>query len=86
MLGWMIYIVLFTFEIDTVIATLAASFVVAVVSQIFAKMYKTPVIIFSVASESGFRICRKGPHYPSLSEAKGCPEGGLSITVRCLPS
>ncbi|KON85271.1 threonine/serine exporter [Rossellomorea marisflavi] len=49
MLGWMIYIVLFTFEIDTVIATLAASFVVAVVSQIFAKMYKTPVIIFSVA-------------------------------------
>lgn len=49
MLGWMIYIVLFTFEIDTVIATLAASFVVAVVSQIFAKLYKTPVIIFSVA-------------------------------------
>lgn len=49
MLGWMIYIVLFTVEIDTVIATLAASFVVAVVSQIFAKMYKTPVIIFSVA-------------------------------------
>ncbi|MGX1266198.1 uncharacterized membrane protein YjjB (DUF3815 family) [Rossellomorea marisflavi] len=49
MLGWMIYIILFTIEIDTVIATLAASFVVAVVSQIFAKMYKTPVIIFSVA-------------------------------------
>jgi uncharacterized membrane protein YjjB (DUF3815 family) len=49
MFGWIIYIILVMYEYDTVLATLVASFVVAVISQIFAKVYKAPVIIFSVA-------------------------------------
>jgi uncharacterized membrane protein YjjB (DUF3815 family) len=49
MLGWIIYMVMILNEADAVLATLLASFVVAVISQVFAKMYKTPVIIFSVA-------------------------------------
>lgn len=49
MLGWIIYMIMFINETDAVLATLLASFVVAVISQVFAKMYKTPVIIFSVA-------------------------------------
>ena len=49
MLGWIIYILMILNESDVVLATLLASFVVAVISQVFAKMYKTPVIIFSVA-------------------------------------
>ncbi|XXM74373.1 threonine/serine exporter family protein [Lysinibacillus sphaericus] len=49
MLGWVIYMLMFLNETDAVLATLLASFVVAVISQFFAKMYKTPVIIFSVA-------------------------------------
>jgi uncharacterized membrane protein YjjB (DUF3815 family) len=49
MLGWIIYMLMILNEADAVLATLLASFVVAVISQVFAKMYKTPVIIFSVA-------------------------------------
>ncbi|MBD1379520.1 threonine/serine exporter family protein [Metabacillus arenae] len=49
MAGWMIYILMVQKEIDTVMATVVAAFFVAVTSQIFAKMYKTPIIIFSVA-------------------------------------
>lgn len=49
MFGWLIYIVMVTSGMDSVVATLAASFFVAVISQVFAKMYRTPVIIFSVA-------------------------------------
>ncbi|MFD2682971.1 threonine/serine exporter family protein [Bacillus seohaeanensis] len=49
MFGWIIYIILVMYEYDTILATLVASFVVAVISQIFAKVYKAPVIIFSVA-------------------------------------
>jgi uncharacterized membrane protein YjjB (DUF3815 family) len=49
MLGWIIYMIMYLNDMDAVLATLLASFVVAVISQVFAKMYKTPVIIFSVA-------------------------------------
>jgi len=49
MLGWGVYIVLTLTGIDTVNATLVASFVIAVASQVFAKLYKTPIIIFIVA-------------------------------------
>ncbi len=34
--------------LNPVLSTLAASFCIAVVSQIFSKLYKSPVIIFSV--------------------------------------
>jgi uncharacterized membrane protein YjjB (DUF3815 family) len=48
MIGWMLYIYLFLQGIDAVYATLAASFLVAVISHIFAKVYKNPVIIYSI--------------------------------------
>jgi uncharacterized membrane protein YjjB (DUF3815 family) len=31
------------------VATLVAAFAIAIVSQVFAKLYKTPIIIFNVA-------------------------------------
>ncbi|MFE8701381.1 threonine/serine exporter family protein [Cytobacillus sp. FJAT-54145] len=49
MFGWIIYIVMTEFGIDSVVATLCASIFVAVTSQVFSRMYKTPVIIFIVA-------------------------------------
>jgi uncharacterized membrane protein YjjB (DUF3815 family) len=49
MAGWIVYIVLENNGLSAVRATLAASFVVAVISQVFAKRYKSPVIIFSIA-------------------------------------
>lgn len=49
MAGWFIYIFLVNKEFDAVVASLVAAFVIAVISQIFARMYKTPIIIFSVA-------------------------------------
>ncbi|WP_442893544.1 threonine/serine exporter family protein [Bacillus sp. 2205SS5-2] len=47
--GWMIYILLSVNEVDHVLSTLIATFFLAVMSQLFAKKYRTPVIIFSVA-------------------------------------
>jgi uncharacterized membrane protein YjjB (DUF3815 family) len=47
--GWLIYSVTEDYAGDAVIATLAASVFVAVISLVLAKFYKTPVIIFSVA-------------------------------------
>ncbi|NMD69716.1 threonine/serine exporter [Bacillus sp. DNRA2] len=49
MVGWLIYVLLDKDGVNAVMATLTASFFVAVISQIFAKLYKSPVIIFSVA-------------------------------------
>ncbi|GLB59477.1 threonine/serine exporter family protein [Cytobacillus sp. NCCP-133] len=49
MVGWFIYIWLVTLDYDAVISSLIAAFTIAVISQIFARMYKTPIIIFSVA-------------------------------------
>ncbi|UII56459.1 threonine/serine exporter family protein [Cytobacillus spongiae] len=49
MLGWIIYVYMTENNADPVLASLLASFAIAVLSQFFAKMYKTPVIIFSVA-------------------------------------
>ncbi|MBH0231534.1 threonine/serine exporter family protein [Halobacillus yeomjeoni] len=48
MFGWVIYISLVWEEVDSVPATLIASFVIAMVSQMLARIYKTPMIIFSV--------------------------------------
>ncbi|MFD1953287.1 threonine/serine exporter family protein [Paenibacillus thailandensis] len=49
MLGWFLYTSCLRIPVDPIIAALVASCVVAVVSQIFAKVYKTPIIVFSVA-------------------------------------
>ncbi|ANS73371.1 hypothetical protein AWM70_01210 [Paenibacillus yonginensis] len=48
MLGWVIYLVLDPYY-DTVISTVAATFVVGVISQVSARIYRMPVIVFSVA-------------------------------------
>ncbi|WP_214480701.1 threonine/serine exporter family protein [Bacillus sp. SM2101] len=49
MLGWIIYVLLTGNDIDSVFSTVVASFVVAVMSQIFSRMYKTPIIVFIVS-------------------------------------
>jgi uncharacterized membrane protein YjjB (DUF3815 family) len=49
MAGWFVYYVLVAQNMSSVFATLAASLLVAVISQIFAKTFKMPVIIFSVS-------------------------------------
>lgn len=48
MAGWFIYLKMIDFGYDAVPASLIASFVVALISQLFARLYKTPVIIFNV--------------------------------------
>lgn len=49
MLGWMLYFSFQKASFDPIFATLIASFFVTIVSQVFAKIYKTPVIVFSVS-------------------------------------
>lgn len=50
MLGWLVYIVLArSFSVNIVIATLIASIIVGVISQIFAKWFRTPIVIFNLA-------------------------------------
>lgn len=49
MVGWMMYISTQLIPLDPILATLIASFLVTVISQFFARLYKTPVIVFSVA-------------------------------------
>lgn len=49
MVGWMVYIGLYEYTLDSVFATLIASFFIAIISQFFAKAYKTPMIIFNVS-------------------------------------
>ncbi|SFA70411.1 MULTISPECIES: threonine/serine exporter family protein [unclassified Bacillus (in: firmicutes)] len=48
-IGWMIYVIMEYHQFDTTLATLAASFFIAVMSQTLSRIYKTPIIIFSVA-------------------------------------
>ena len=47
--GWLIYFLLVEYSQDPIVATLAATIFIAVLSQEMAKIYKMPVIIFSVA-------------------------------------
>ncbi|MGO4185273.1 threonine/serine exporter family protein [Paenibacillus sp. MCAF9] len=49
MIGWYIYISCTELSLDTIPATLIAAFIVTVVSQLFSKLYKTPIIVFSVS-------------------------------------
>ncbi|BDG48310.1 MULTISPECIES: threonine/serine exporter family protein [Parageobacillus] len=49
MAGWIIYFLFAEQRIDDVVATFIASFFVAMISSIFARIYKTPVTIFSVS-------------------------------------
>ncbi|AEH48849.1 threonine/serine exporter family protein [Parageobacillus thermoglucosidasius] len=49
MVGWIIYFLFAEQQINGVAATFIASFFVAMISAIFARIYKTPVTIFSVS-------------------------------------
>ncbi|KAB2333460.1 threonine/serine exporter family protein [Cytobacillus gottheilii] len=49
MVGWMIYIILVDRYFDAVVSSLIAAFSIAVLSQMFARYYRTPIIIFSVS-------------------------------------
>ncbi|PLR80904.1 hypothetical protein CVD25_19585 [Bacillus canaveralius] len=49
MLGWVVYIWLSEDYFDIALATVIASVVIGIISQIFARIYKTPIIVFSVA-------------------------------------
>jgi uncharacterized membrane protein YjjB (DUF3815 family) len=49
MLGWFIYFLLVQYDVDSVLATFVAAFFVALISQLFARLYKTPMTIFSVS-------------------------------------
>lgn len=48
MIGWITYVLLDK-HLDAVPATLAASLIVTVAAQLFARTYRIPVIVFSVA-------------------------------------
>lgn len=49
MLGWILYYTLTQHGMDVVPATVLAAMLVAVLSQLFAKLRKTPIIIFNVS-------------------------------------
>lgn len=49
MLGWIVYFVLVLEGMDAVPATIIAAILVAIISRLFSKMYKTPIIIFNVS-------------------------------------
>jgi len=48
MVGWMIYYWMTESGIDSVPASFVASFFVSIISHYFAKIYKTPIIVFIV--------------------------------------
>ncbi|CAG7645345.1 hypothetical protein PAECIP111802_03493 [Paenibacillus allorhizosphaerae] len=49
MAGWLLYISFMEMSTDPILATLYASFFITVLSLVFAKLYKTPIIVFNVA-------------------------------------
>lgn len=49
MLGWLLYLLLQGRGFDTIVASVGASFFVSLLSLFMAKMYKIPVIVFSVS-------------------------------------
>lgn len=48
-IGWIIYRFFVEWNLNEITGTFVASFVIAVIGQFFARKYKTPVIVFSVA-------------------------------------
>ncbi|MCK9857867.1 MULTISPECIES: threonine/serine exporter family protein [Paenibacillus] len=49
MVGWLLYRSCTEMGLEAIPSTLIAVIIVAVISQLFAKLYKTPIIVFSVA-------------------------------------
>ncbi|WP_151680958.1 threonine/serine exporter family protein [Weizmannia acidilactici] len=48
MIGWGIYFLFYMFQLNVVYGTFIAAFFVGVISQVFARLYKTPILIFTV--------------------------------------
>ncbi|WP_207369260.1 threonine/serine exporter family protein [Heyndrickxia coagulans] len=48
MIGWGIYFLFYLYEQNVVYGTFIAAFFVGVISQVFARFYKTPILIFTV--------------------------------------
>ncbi|GEK30472.1 membrane protein [Kurthia zopfii] len=48
-LGWVIYLAFTNQGVDVVPASFVASFVIAMIAHMYAKRFKTPMLIFSVA-------------------------------------
>lgn len=48
-IGWCIYIYLVTYHTNAIVASLAGAVVIAMISHYCSRIYKTPMIIFSVA-------------------------------------
>lgn len=49
MIGWLIYVICTELSLNIIPATLIAAFIVTIVSQLFSKQYKTPIIVFNVS-------------------------------------
>ncbi|WP_166245504.1 threonine/serine exporter family protein [Paenibacillus turpanensis] len=48
MAGWLTYMVC-SFRFDAIVSTLIASFVVTAISHAFSKIYRTPIIVYSIS-------------------------------------
>lgn len=49
MVSWVLYYGLYSNHVNVIFATFVGAFTVAIISQIFARVYKTPMIVFSVS-------------------------------------
>lgn len=47
--GWMVYYFLSEHRVDPLPSTVAAAFTIAVIGYVYARRYKTPVIVFTIA-------------------------------------
>ncbi|MCL6457155.1 MAG: threonine/serine exporter family protein [Gorillibacterium sp.] len=77
MMGWAVYFIMAEAHYDTVVATLAASFIVALVSQICAKLFKMPIIVFSVSG-----IIPLVPGGLAYDAMRSLAEGDYSLTAQ----
>lgn len=83
MFGWIVYFVLTYHGFGPVVGTLAASFLIAFISQIFAKQYKMPMIIFSVAGV--IPLVPGGLAYDTMRNfVENDYNSGLSLAVKAL--
>ncbi|MCA0754837.1 threonine/serine exporter family protein [Paenibacillus sp. N4] len=49
MAGWLVYVYAMRLTLDAIPATLLAAIAVTALSQLFSKLYRTPIIVFSVS-------------------------------------
>ncbi|WII37524.1 threonine/serine exporter family protein [Paenibacillus thiaminolyticus] len=69
LVGWLVYLSFTMTGIDAIPATLIASFVVTMISHVFAKKYRTPIIIFNVSGI--IPLVPGGMAYDAMRQAVG---------------